>query len=107
MQGVEGFIRDHKRLCQESAKIRADSIRIRISSGHAFCAIAESRLRYGPWSEARTALVVIRERVSEIDFHLREPGHVSTTDANELWELLMRLEVRIQGIEESMEPQVG
>jgi hypothetical protein len=96
-------IPEYRRLCQESAKIRADSIRIRILSGHTFCAVAESRLRYASWSGAQDMLAVIRERVSEIDFHLREPGHVLPADADRLRRLLIQLEERIQGIEKSME----
>ena len=99
MAGREDQIGEHRRLRQESAKIRADAIRIRILTVHAFCSFAESYLRWGSPNGAEAALAVVRGRVSEIEFHLREPGHISMASADELSQQLIQLKARIEQIE--------
>ena len=106
MTGWQDLIGEHRRLCQESAKIRADAIRIRILAVHAFCSVAESNFRWGSPIGAQTALAIVRERVSEIEFHLREPGHISMASADELSTRLTQLKARIEQIEKSMKAEV-
>ncbi len=106
MAGREDLIGEHRRLRQESAKIRADAIRIRILSVHAFCSVVESNLRWGSPNNAEAALAVVRGRVCEIEFHLREPGHISVASADELSQRLIQLKLRIEQIENSMKAEV-
>jgi hypothetical protein len=102
MTGTEELIREHQRLCQESARFRADAIRTRIQAVHAFCSIAEFKLRWASAIEAEALLAMIRRRFREVDSHLREPGHISAESAVELRKLLTGLEVRMQRIEKSI-----
>jgi hypothetical protein len=103
--GGEELIGEHRRLCQESAKIRADAMHIRMLAAHAFCSVAESNFRWGAPTRARTTLAVVRARIAEIEFHLQEPGHVSMAYADDLSKRLSQLKARIEGIEMSMKAE--
>jgi hypothetical protein len=100
--GVRDLIGEHKQLCREAEMIRADSIRIRMLAAHAFCSVAEARFKWGSPQHARSTLDIVRTRVAELEFHLREPGHVSAMYADELWRRLNQLKERVEKIEESM-----
>jgi hypothetical protein len=98
-------LREHRRLCERSRAIRADAIRTRILTVHAFCSVAESQIQRQSSQEARSSLEKIHHAVAEIDFHLREPGHVSSAAAHALREELTRLEIRIRHVEK--EKRIG
>jgi hypothetical protein len=103
MPRTEDLIREHKRLSQESARFRADSIRTRILAVHAFCSVAESKLRWASPADAEDILATIRARVSEIDYHLREPEHIPAASVAALRILQAELEARIRRIEKAMQ----
>jgi hypothetical protein len=105
MASTEDLIREHKRLCQESAQFRADAIRTRIQAVHAFCSIAECKLRWASPSDAEGLLATIRKRFEEVDSHLRDPRHILPKSAHELRKMLANLEARIERIEGSIRAQ--
>ena len=94
--------REGERLHKQSANIRADSLRIQIMAVDAFCSVAEVQLRWYSLEEARTTAAKIRRAMSEIDFHLREPGHVSGPAAQELRDRYIKLSARVRQIENSI-----
>jgi hypothetical protein len=99
----EDLIRECKWLCDEAARMRADAIRGRIRAAHTFCSVVESK--WVSANESREILAMLRERISDIDSFLREPGHVSMASADELRKLLTHLEARIRHIEKSIQPE--
>lgn len=103
--GGEELIGEHRRLCQESAKIRADAIRIRMLAAHAFCSVAESNFRWGSPNRAQTTLAMVRARIAEVEFHLQEPGHVSMVYADDLRKRLSQLKERMEDIEKWMKAE--
>lgn len=100
--GAEELIRECKRLCEESARYRTESIRARIMAARALCEVAETRLQWGSRVETETILAKLHRRVAEIDFHLREPGHIPISATGELRNLLMGLEAKLQRIEKRL-----
>lgn len=90
------------RLRRQSLKIRADSLGTRIMAVGAFCSVAEVQLRWYSLAEARTTAAKIRHAMSEIDFHMREPGHIVGPAAVELWDRYNKLQVKVQQIERSI-----
>lgn len=87
---------------QESAKLRADSLRTRITMLDVFCAIAETQLKVRALAHARISIERIRRSRSEIGRHLQEPHYVPPAAAAELWRLFEEVERKIEQLEMSL-----
>jgi hypothetical protein len=102
MANLEDVTRNNIRLRQQSEKLRAEAIRTRIQAAHAFCSVAESKLRLALPGGVENILTTVRKRIAELDFHLREPGHLSPESVGDLRRMLDQLDARKRRIEKSM-----
>lgn len=89
---------EFERLRHQSERVRADAIRSRIMVTHAFCAIAEAEINRDP-DRAKDALSKVRRSIDELQRHISDPNHVSSTAAEELTEQLSALKARASLIE--------
>jgi hypothetical protein len=91
-----------ERLRQESENLRADSMRTRIMSIHAYLSITEEQIKVRWIDHARRSLERIRGSVDEIDRHLQEPRYVPSALLDELCEMAQDLRKKMNRLEESI-----
>lgn len=86
---------------------RAEKLRARIMAAHAICAIAESDARAAKPDQARQSFLQIDQAIDEVSGRLLEPGHLSSSSALELRDLLTELQGRTRKIQSLLKPPEG
>lgn len=86
----------------ESARIRAESIRVRIAAVHAFCSVLETEARWRSPENAQEMMSRVWRAVGVLKQHVAEPKLVSAESAGELLHALAALEERAVRIHEAL-----
>lgn len=100
---MPGVSKNSERLWAESARVRAEAIRIRIASGLAFCDVIQSETRWGTVEKAWGGMVKVQHAIQEITGHINEPRHVRPEVAQELRQRLAVLQERASEVAEGLE----
>jgi len=80
------------------------SLKPRIMTGYALCAIAESQIRAGELERALKSIRAIREMVAEMTALLNEPHQHFHSAIREAKDTLADLETRIKAVEAALPP---
>ncbi len=75
------------------------SLKTRIMTGYALCAIAESQIHAGELERAVKSVRAVRELVAEMNSLLDQPQQHSLSAIREARDTLVDLETRIQAVE--------
>ena len=78
---------------------RAEDIRARIMVGNAMCSIAESESRAGRKNGSLETLRAVRHAIKDVTALLAHPGHVSSSERQEIDHLMRQLGERVQQVE--------
>lgn len=84
--------------------LAGSSLKTRIMTGFAVCAIAESHVRAGELERALKSIRVIREMIAEMTGLLDAPQQYSHSAIREARDTLVDLETRIQAVEAALPP---
>lgn len=90
------------RLRAESLKLRADAIRTRIKAALNICDLIETQATWREIEKARLGMPKVWHAMEEIRRHIDEPGHVSSSAAEELHTLLANLEAKARNVAERL-----
>src|SRR5579875_2180457 len=95
---LESLLEENRKIRAQARALRARTVRTRIEVIETFCGVAETHLRLNALHQASISLEKIRRAVSEVEFHLNEPNHLSEVNARELRAFLQTLKPRIAGL---------
>ena len=87
-----------RRLAVLAAQERAESIRQQIAAANTVLVLANTELEQGRGHQANTLLQRMRSVADKVCFHLNEPNHVPSAEAEELHASLEQIESGIRAL---------